>query len=73
MGRGGFDEIAQNVIMFDFQRSDFGQGTILGLHLRNHPAAFVAQMPGMVQIRLKTCGHETPITQQQGEIFVQCF
>ena len=48
----GFDEIAEDVVVFHFQRGDAAEFLILGLHAKDNGAPLVPQLPRLIQRRV---------------------
>ena len=65
MRRGGFNEIAQHIVVLDLQTLHASLLNILGLHRRNHATAFVAQSSRFVQFCIIACGHKAAIPRKQ--------
>ncbi len=59
---GNVDEIAEHIVVPDFQRADTRHLGIANLQRRDDAARFVAQCAGFVEGRLITCPHKAPVT-----------
>ena len=60
-----FDEIAEHAIVLDAQRRHSTLFAITPFEARDHPAAFIAQRPHLVQRRVRARGNETAIAHQK--------
>jgi hypothetical protein len=65
------DEIAEHVIVPDFQRADAGRLGVAHLQRGDDAAGFVAQRARLVEGRLKTGAHETAVTPRSWKFVAQ--
>ena len=65
VGRGGFDEIAQHVIVLDLQALDAGALDIVGLHPGDDAAPFVAKLARLIQIGVMAGRDEAAVADQK--------
>ena len=72
MGRGGFDEIAQHVVVPDLERADPGFGGVLGLHAGDHAAPLVAQAPCLVEAGVEALRDEAAVACEVRRLGHQC-
>ena len=62
---GGFDEVAQHVVVLDLERGDPGIVGELCLHRRYDASPFVPQLPCLIQIFVKPRSYKTAISAQK--------
>ena len=65
IGRGDLDEIAEHVVVADFQRLDAGRLGIGRLQAGDHLAAPIAQFPLLVEIGARALSDEAAVTRVQ--------
>ena len=71
MGCRGFDEVPQNVVVFDLQRRDRSLTNVLLLHACDDGTTFITQFARFVQIFVVTAGNEPAISDQKGRFGYQ--
>ena len=69
---GRLDEVAKHVVVLDLQRVDAGLRDEIGLHLRDHAAAFVPQPPRGIKIGIIPGCDEAAVPDQQRWFRHQC-
>ena len=65
MRRRRLDEVAEHVVVPDLQRVDAALAHVLGLQLGDHPAALVAQPPGLVELLVEARRDEAAVAHQE--------
>ena len=65
MGRGAFDEIAQDIVVLDLERGNPRVRNKLLLHARDYAAPFVAQLARGVEVSIVTGRDEAAIPHHQ--------
>ncbi len=68
MGRRGFDEIAEDVVVFDLERRDAGLARELCLHPGNDRPTLVAEFAGLIEVVVGACGDEATVACKEGWI-----
>ncbi len=64
---GDLDEIAEHVVVADFERADAGLFGIFRLQRGDHAARFVAQAARLVECRVVAFAHETAVALERGQ------
>ena len=62
---GGFDEVAQHVVVLDLKRGNPSIAGELRLHRRYDASPLVSQLPCLIQIFVEPRGHKTAISGQK--------